>query len=489
MTPLSLPTLAARERERACQCPNRRAGVPGTCGLIDIAVGRTTPLPIDECDGCWKLGWDTEKGKGYRDDFISDLRDVFPEQVAGGCCSGVKRLFARSPLPFFAHLQAVARTKGYTLTPEALLTSKGAKIGCPDEVHVFTILGVPWVRWSDRKAFQPEPLHLAGYFDRVVVISLARRPDRLARFRANFTPERWPFKQPEVFVGIDGDRCPPPRNWIAGGGAWGCMQSHRQILERALSDGTKRLLVLEDDAHLPEEFPAKVAAFLKAVPPDWDQLMLGGQHIDVFKNPPPGLPGGVVRCLNCQRTHAYAVQGGFMQELYRVWQAGTTHCDHIMGPLQRHRKVYAPEPMLIGQEEGRSDISGRTNPRTFWKRPGEDRPIALITNNPPPAQLGAANTSGFHRGFTLTKDGVDVTLEAAIQTSDPVKSREYLRKWLSFVDWECAQYPDWLPTLYHPRWKEREGGIREVLGDRLVEVAWLPGMTTKSLMKAESTDV
>jgi hypothetical protein len=145
---------------------------------------------------------------------------------------------------------------------------------------------------------------MVGIFDRVVVINLRRRPDRLAAFQNSIAGCNWPFIAPTVFEAIDGNQVPVPDKWSAGGGAWGCMQSHRQILERAIQDDVNALLVLEDDACFQTNFRAAVERFLATVPSDWDQLMLGGQHMI----PPEPVALGVVRCLNCQRTHSYAIQ-------------------------------------------------------------------------------------------------------------------------------------------------------------------------------------
>ena len=142
-----------------------------------------------------------------------------------------------------------------------------------------------------------------------------------------------------MFEAIDGNKVPVPIGWGAGGGAWGCMQSHRQILERAVMDDVRALLVLEDDACFRTTFRDDAMRFLSSVPPDWDGLMLGGQHINC--NPVAVLPG-IVRCVNCQRTHAYAVRGRYLRDLYQKWCSSSGHCDHVMGPFQVNYNVYAP---------------------------------------------------------------------------------------------------------------------------------------------------
>ncbi|QJX01326.1 glycosyltransferase family 25 protein [Frigoriglobus tundricola] len=176
---------------------------------------------------------------------------------------------------------------------------------------------------------------------------------------------------------VRGDRrraVPVPEGWGAGGGAWGCMQSHRQVLERAISDQVGALLVLEDDACFRPGFRQEVERFLAAAPDDWDQLMLGGQHMATPRAAGPG----VVRCVNCQRTHAYAIRGPFLRHLYSRWCAASGHCDHIMGPMQGGYRVYAPDPFLVGQAQGPSDISGARNPAKFWVPPSADAAIALV---------------------------------------------------------------------------------------------------------------
>lgn len=201
------------------------------------------------------------------------------------------------------------------------------------------------------------PVHAAQIsetFDRVIVVNLARRPERLERFWSLLAD--WPLKKPERFEAVDGEAVGVPAGWDKGPGAWGCLLSHRTLLDRAIGDGVKSLLVLEDDAIPVENFGALAAEFLQSVPGDWDGLMLGAEHL---LEPEP-IRSGVVRCVAANRSHAYAVRGRFMKILSQFWHNNVNdHCDIVLSSLMRHFKVYAPDPLLIGQDVGHSDITGR----------------------------------------------------------------------------------------------------------------------------------
>jgi hypothetical protein len=198
------------------------------------------------------------------------------------------------------------------------------------------------------------PTQISETFDRVAVVNLARRPERLERFW-NLLID-WPFKKPQRFEAVDGEAVGTPAGWDKGPGAWGCLLSHRTILDCAIDDGVNTLLVLEDDAIPVANFGALAGEFLRHVPDDWDGLMLGAEHL----LEPQAIRGGVVRCVAANRSHAYAVRGRFMKILSQFWHNSTNdHCDIVLSSLMRHFKVYAPDPLLIGQDVGHSDITGR----------------------------------------------------------------------------------------------------------------------------------
>jgi GR25 family glycosyltransferase involved in LPS biosynthesis len=211
----------------------------------------------------------------------------------------------------------------------------------------------------------------SDFFDRVVVVNLARRPHRLTAFVKRL--ENWPFKYPVRFEAVDGYAATPPETWTAGKGAWGCQLSHRGVLRAALADGLKNILVLEDDAYPVPDFARRALEFVAKVPDDWDGLMLGAQHL----RPPLPIGNGIVRCEASHRTHGFAVRGRFLKALHDVWGLNKTdHCDIVLSSLMRVFKVYAPDPLLIGQDAGDSDVNLRRESLVRFLNPDQLENIA-----------------------------------------------------------------------------------------------------------------
>ena len=300
-------------------------------------------------------------------------------------------------------------------------------------------------------------------FDRVVLINLKRRPDRLAAFRSAQSALGWPLPEPLVLDAVDGNVVGVPRDFIHGGGAWGCCRSHVLALERAVMDGVGTLLVLEDDLSWGPDLGPDLARFLAEVPPDWDQLMLGGQHMS-RPAPVPGRPG-VVRVRKCQRTHAYAVRGRATRSLLGLWYRATTHIDHAMGSWQAGWNVYSPEPFLFGQGGGPSDISGRLEPPRTWSTSDYDRPLLYL--DVPPAVARHLRDRGVHTGYDRDPEtGYDRGLMAL--AADPGRRVANLRRWLAVVGREAASVPGGLAAVWHPEIPEAD--VVEAFGETPVVV-------------------
>jgi hypothetical protein len=295
-------------------------------------------------------------------------------------------------------------------------------------------------------------------FERVVLINLKRRPDRLARAMEELERCVWPFKEVEVFEAVDGDAIPHPETFQGGASAWGCLRSHQLVLERAILDGVKELLVLEDDVCFCENFTSKASAFLDAVPSDWDQLMIGGQHTNHF-GPPESIGSSVYRCKSCERTHCYAIRGDFMRELYRrLVSAGKfgheTHCDWIMArdpEMQLQHKVYAPAVFLAGQRRDYSRRQGDARLRRFWNRQAVQRPVVLVRG---PLEIASAlMNSGFYFGRDVEpQKAINRRLEAIIAQTARDRNRqiEELTTLIKEMQWEAESSPHMRCALWHP---------------------------------------
>ena len=229
-------------------------------------------------------------------------------------------------------------------------------------------------------------MQLTEAFERVYILNLPFKEDRRQRLSAHLDAlglVDWPGVKWQRAV--CGDWCPPPAFWGAGNGAWGCLLSHAMILIDAIHDGLESYLVLEDDVCFVPQAADLLAEFMAAVPADWGQIYLGGQHL--HKAPTLVAPG-VVRPHNINRTHAFAARkphfARILQHILhypdymkpKFTDAGLAiklesnrwHVDHQLGRAHEagHWPVYCPEWWIAGQEAGPSNISGKTNPRQWW---------------------------------------------------------------------------------------------------------------------------
>ena len=221
------------------------------------------------------------------------------------------------------------------------------------------------------------PQELRDYFDHVFLINLGRRPDRLEECRARFCSPAWPFKEPERFDAVDGQKVPRPQWWTQGGGAWGVYRSHMRIIERCLNEDVKKILILEDDAIPVADFATRVDSYLSKLPADWQLAYLGGQtnHYRLAEHPHRVINDQVIVPWSSNRLHAYALTNEGMQVVYKHltvhrWMP-KHHIDHHLEVLERSGgiKFYAPTDWLIGQGPGKSDICARELPIRFFNKP------------------------------------------------------------------------------------------------------------------------
>jgi hypothetical protein len=281
-------------------------------------------------------------------------------------------------------------------------------------------------------------------FDRIALINLDHRKDRLGAFEAKILhiPSLQGYTR---YRAIHGDTVTVPHFFTSGGGAWGCRQSHCRILEDAMLDNVNTLLVLEDDVLFCRDFEDKLRSFLHAVPDDWEGLMLGGQD----QAPPQesGIPN-VARSVDTQRTHAYVVRGlEPMRDLYRLWMRCDRHIDHWFGQWQQKRVVYQPQPFLCGQDATSSDISGRQDIVRYWNAVVVDNrtaPIHVLTCSRP--VMEKLRNLGLHCGYS--RDPITGYDKGILNIAESGWPEEQLTEWARVIVYEAQERND-IPGLWH----------------------------------------
>ena len=167
--------------------------------------------------------------------------------------------------------------------------------------------------------------NLTDWFDRVYVINCAHRPDRLEETKRHLEETGMANNEGvHYYPAIIGDWTTCPADWGSGRGAWGCLRSHQRILEDVIHDrdgygydepNLTNVLVLEDDVVFKEDALEKLNEFMEAVPADWGQIYLGGQHRrEKSETDSPN----VVIGNSVNRTHAYAVNQPTFTQFYRT---------------------------------------------------------------------------------------------------------------------------------------------------------------------------
>lgn len=235
---------------------------------------------------------------------------------------------------------------------------------------------------------------LDDHFDRIAIICM---PGREGRALAELKEKGLSDKAVEVEA-VDGGVFPPPKWFKAGGGAWGCLQSHVRVIQAALEADVEQLLILEDDVTWQRNPVPLVREFMEQLPDSWQQVYFGGQHRTRWRPRPVGGKPAVYRLRSVHRTHAYGLKREiFAKVLQHILHAPDyinqvsrgdkpSHVDHQLEVAQRRGdwKVFGPSWWLAGQAENESRIRRRLEPERWWQwvaAPGwlEKMPLVLAT--------------------------------------------------------------------------------------------------------------
>jgi GR25 family glycosyltransferase involved in LPS biosynthesis len=168
------------------------------------------------------------------------------------------------------------------------------------------------------------------------VISLERRPERLARTTARLQAANLAWRW---FPAIDG-------------GWRGCKASHVTLWQQAVSAG-RTLAVMEDDVCLLPRLTERLEGLLAEIPDDWDVLFLGGHPV----GQPRWTGTTCARVPAVMWTHAYLARPEALAYSLDAIAELDAPLDYAWAGRMAPLRVYRAWPWLVGQEDGWSDVS------------------------------------------------------------------------------------------------------------------------------------
>ena len=189
-------------------------------------------------------------------------------------------------------------------------------------------------------------MQLNDIFDRIVVINLDRRPDRLAEFDEQAKKVGLEYERHSAFdaEGIVDNRGRPMR------GIKACTTSHYDVLTKAMDDGVERLFIFEDDANFVDDYNEKFEKVWAEVPADWD-IFYGGLWLHQFRQFSPNL----VRPIDSYSAHAYGIDRKAMEVVHRQL-SGKDIIDVELAQLHNRLQAFCPKPALVYQRPSYSDL-------------------------------------------------------------------------------------------------------------------------------------
>ena len=181
------------------------------------------------------------------------------------------------------------------------------------------------------------------YFDRIVVINLEHRKDRLEQF--DIEAKRIGFEY-EVHKAIDG-KAEGIDPIVAG------RLSHIQVLESIKPD--EMVLICEDDAIFDDEFSTKLDTHMAKLPQDWDIFYLGA-----IKNQTKPVNDYWVRQVETTGTHAYCIKPSKVEYFIQAAKDFDLWIDVAYRLVADKTNAYVCHPNIVIQSDGYSDLRGHS---------------------------------------------------------------------------------------------------------------------------------
>lgn len=180
------------------------------------------------------------------------------------------------------------------------------------------------------------------FFDKVIVINLDRRTDRMDKLAPQLEKLDIQYKR---FSAVDGKKL--DIDPIVAG-----LRSHLQVMKLIAG---QRVLILEDDAQFVEDFNEKFEKVMQTLPEDWDIFYLGAL---VPKDV------GLIRMVNrhwgiqvlTTGTQAYCINPSRLEYFINKLEDYNSYIDIGLRDFAKGLKAYITQPNLVVQFPSYSDL-------------------------------------------------------------------------------------------------------------------------------------
>lgn len=177
------------------------------------------------------------------------------------------------------------------------------------------------------------------FFDRVIVINLQRRGDRLRQFDEQAKKIGFEYEVHEAidgkFIGID--------PIVAG------RLSHIEVLRKIKP--LENVLICEDDAVFRDDFNEVIDEYMADLPPNWDIFYLGA-----LKNQIAPMNKHWVRQIETTGSHAYCVNPDKVDLFIHIARENEKWIDVAYRLWCDRTNAYIAHPNLVIQSDGYSDL-------------------------------------------------------------------------------------------------------------------------------------
>lgn len=212
---------------------------------------------------------------------------------------------------------------------------------------------------------------LEKYFDKIYVLNLKRRDDRLSIMKKRLAFSE--ISNYEIFQAVDGNIIQKvwksffeKNHFFSNPNYLACAISHLSIYNDALTKGYKRILIVEDDVKILVNANKHFAKFQNDIPAEWDLLYLGFIPLsddctrwdyNVFSN--RFISSQVFLAKNLWGLYGYGIGEDLMKETLKIYdEEFPMELDRFfVTRIQETKRCYALTPQIFAAEDGYSDNS------------------------------------------------------------------------------------------------------------------------------------